>query len=294
LALEHNLNSRSRSRSRRRSHHSRFNSRTRNGADVAKADRAVTARNQSKIVGKNMEEQVRSELPQAVAAMVKQQLVSTQKTKMDDKPKETPSPSPTTYYIANTAASTRGPIMHPQYTLGDSARDEDMIVFPKRKKSRLRRRRRRLRNTHKSQEDSGSDSNGEMDEGSSSRSAHISMAIGQLRHLDAAFVRRSDGSWTYAIVADGNDTEIRFVINNSGSTKSFPRSNWDSNVRRIRVLSERQGDKVIHNKRRKIQKSRSFQGKETKGLMVLPSPTRRNYNVLSLPPTISENKYAQN
>ena len=83
----------------------------------------------------------------------------------------------------------RGPIAHPSYQLGDVGRDEDMIIFPKSKKRQSRSRRRRRRSKKDDGDTSNSDSDDDEDH-SSRRPAcqvNISLAIGQLRHLDAAF-----------------------------------------------------------------------------------------------------------
>ena len=66
-------------------------------------------------------------------------------------------------------------------------------------------------------------------------------AVGEIRVNDAAFVRRSDGTWTYAIVKDrsyGASPSIRFKVNVRGSTKEFPMSQWGTYVRPVR----RRGD----------------------------------------------------
>jgi len=195
----------------------------------------------------------------------------------------------------------RGPITHPNYKLGDLARSEDMLVFPKkllshnrRARARQRRRRRRKIDNDGSREGDGSSCNdSDDDDAEKSRKGKrvdIDLAIGQLRHLDAAFVRRSDGQWTYALVADGDPTQIRFVVNNEGCTKSFPQSLWKSCVRRIRVLTPRQGDRFAISK--PARKKRSIGGSRSrgKGRMVSPSPTRKNACALILPPTIMEGK----
>ena len=62
-------------------------------------------------------------------------------------------------------------------------------------------------------------------------------AVSMIRVNDAAFVRRSDGSWTYAIVKDrpvGENETIRFKVNARGSTKAFPASQWGTYIRRIK------------------------------------------------------------
>lgn len=132
----------------------------------------------------------------------------------------------------------RGPLCHPNYQLGDLAQDSDMIVFPSRKS---RKGRRRKRKNDSDEGDSDEDGNCQ----SSRDEAFVEKAIGQLRHLDAAFVRRSDGSWTYAIMADRTDDSIRFVVNRKGSTKSYPKNIWRSSVRRVRVLTQRKGDLFV-------------------------------------------------
>ncbi len=82
----------------------------------------------------------------------------------------------------------RCPIAHPRYKLGDSAFDEDMIVFPA---SRQRRGRTRRRETNSDgaetlQSSSGSESN-DREVGSGACEFDVHLAIGQLRHLDAVF-----------------------------------------------------------------------------------------------------------
>lgn len=63
-------------------------------------------------------------------------------------------------------------------------------------------------------------------------------SVKELQRLDAAFIRRSDGRWTYAIVADINDKGIMFVVDNHGLTKSLTKEEtWNRNVRRIKTLT---------------------------------------------------------
>jgi hypothetical protein len=64
-------------------------------------------------------------------------------------------------------------------------------------------------------------------------------SVGKLRANEAAFIRRSDGSWTYAIVKDrsfdgGSSHSIRFQVNVRGCTKDFPESQWGTHVRCIK------------------------------------------------------------
>ena len=189
----------------------------------------------------------------------------------------------------------RGPIVHPHYKLGDIAREEDMIKFPK-SKSRKGRRSRRSRKNDSDDDDSDGDKSKLSSVKDTLAQKMVTQAIGQLCHLDAAFVRRSDGSWTYALVADGDENEIRFVVSDKGSTKKYPKNLWESSVRRIRVLTQREGDHFVFKeanangagsrKKRSIGRGRSKS--KGKGRLVSPSPTRRNVGVLNIPSTILE------
>lgn len=105
-------------------------------------------------------------------------------------------------------------------------------------------------------------------------------------------VRRSDDSWTYALVADGNEDEIRFVVDDRGCTKVVPKSLWRSHVRRIRVLTQRQGDRIASAGQPKCEmqtygRTQSFRRKD-KGRLISPSPTRWRSCALNLPTTIAE------
>jgi hypothetical protein len=108
----------------------------------------------------------------------------------------------------------------PNYEIGDKGSDEDMIITPKRE---------------------------------------TAAAVAQIRVNDAAFVRRSDGSWTYAIVKDqvddGRNRSIRFKVNTRGSTKSFPPSQWGTYIRCVNTRTE-----VNTNRRSAAQANRSAPG----------------------------------
>ena len=107
-------------------------------------------------------------------------------------------------------------------------------------------------------------------------------------------MRRSDGSWTYAIMADRTDDSIRFVVSSKGSTKSYPKKLWRSSVRRVRVLTQRQGDAFVvkdgpasiggAGRRGGVARSRS----NGRGRLISPSPKKRHGGVLNVPPTITE------
>ncbi|KAL7470330.1 hypothetical protein ACHAXS_010562 [Conticribra weissflogii] len=96
-----------------------------------------------------------------------------------------------------------------------------------------------------------------------------SAAVATIRVNDAAFVRRSDGTWTYAVVkdrTDGDNPTIRFKVNARGSTKAFPISQWGTYVRRIKRKADAPATKVpslddfLQNNRSKIGSSNSVQG----------------------------------
>lgn len=204
---------------------------------------------------------------------------------------ESPNSTP---HIATLEPPGRCPIAHPRYKLGDSACDEDMIVFPasSQRRGRTRRRETSSDSAETLQSSLGSESN-DREVGSRACEFDVHLAIGQLRHLDAVFIRRSDGSWTYALVADGNEDEIRFVVDDRGCTKVVPKSLWKSHVRRIKVLTKnRQGDRIAIASQPNCEvqingRKHSFRGKE-KGRLASPSPTRWRTCVLNLPTTIVE------
>lgn len=60
----------------------------------------------------------------------------------------------------------------------------------------------------------------------------------QLKTHDFAFVKRSDGSWTYAILAGhgkdiDNEEVMLFVINEKGCTKAIKKRDWSKLIRRV-------------------------------------------------------------
>eukprot|EP00581_Thalassiosira_minuscula_P019077 CAMPEP_0183726282 /NCGR_PEP_ID=MMETSP0737-20130205/22969_1 /TAXON_ID=385413 /ORGANISM="Thalassiosira miniscula, Strain CCMP1093" /LENGTH=297 /DNA_ID=CAMNT_0025957589 /DNA_START=191 /DNA_END=1084 /DNA_ORIENTATION=- len=71
------------------------------------------------------------------------------------------------------------------------------------------------------------------------QSAQLAVAS-LLRQFDAAFIKRSDGRFTYAILAeicrerDGEPSKLRFVVDSEGSTKNFRCHKWGDCVRLIR------------------------------------------------------------
>ena len=172
-SLVHNVRSRSLSRSRRRSK-SRSTSRAR--------------RENSRSTPRTRSEQMKTN----EMDIKKQSVDSLTETdsRLDIQPHQSSSsPKPIEPQPAIGDTIPRGPIAHPSYQLGDVGRDEDMIIFPKSNKRQSRSRRRRRRSKKDDGDTSNSDSDD--DEDHSSRrpdcKVNISLAIGQLRHLDAAF-----------------------------------------------------------------------------------------------------------
>lgn len=118
----------------------------------------------------------------------------------------------------------RSPVHHPGYDLGQPGRESDMVLVPRPDIGRL--------------------------------------AASFLRVHDGAFVRRTDGAWTYAIVAEvvppsppsDNNVEqgtsngedrwftLRFVTDFDGSCKSISEGKWGTHIRLIRSSSSRGED----------------------------------------------------
>ena len=48
-----------------------------------------------------------------------------------------------------------------------------------------------------------------------------SLAVFKLKELDTAFVRRSDGSYSFSVVQKKTSTTISFTVNANGGTKTF-------------------------------------------------------------------------
>eukprot|EP00956_Cyclotella_meneghiniana_P001416 scaffold1555_cov66-Cyclotella_meneghiniana.AAC.3 len=64
-------------------------------------------------------------------------------------------------------------------------------------------------------------------------------SVCQLKNYDFAFVRRSNGSWTYSILArrsqDSREDEesMMFVLNQEGQTKVLEKEKWGRHIRRL-------------------------------------------------------------
>ena len=73
--------------------------------------------------------------------------------------------------------------------------------------------------------------------------------IDSLKAHNFAFIRRSGGGWTYAIVSDRHDDFIRFVVDGRGSTKVLSRRSWPKLIRLVRPPSEQEGDSLSKTRR---------------------------------------------
>ena len=63
--------------------------------------------------------------------------------------------------------------------------------------------------------------------------------IEQLTYGDGAFIRRSDGKWSYAVVKSMEETQegrsaIRFTVNSKNSSKSYGKKYWGTHVRPLK------------------------------------------------------------
>eukprot|EP00985_Skeletonema_marinoi_P010387 scaffold4881_cov201-Skeletonema_marinoi.AAC.4 len=67
------------------------------------------------------------------------------------------------------------------------------------------------------------------------------LQVANLIPQEYAFVRRSNGQWTFAQVAVRHDSleQLVFIVNKGGSTKSFKRFEWPGFVRRIKWTERR-------------------------------------------------------
>lgn len=290
-ALVHNVRCRSHSSSRRTSSHSKSRGHHTENAETERSRLSEKERDKVKENGRSSPPHAPSALAQAAEPQLEECKTNPQ---AELQPVVVASPE-------NEQQCAREPFTHPLYKLGDIARYADMVVLSTSRRHSRSRRRRRSTNRIKSPDSMSSErDNEEYSHWKEFENNVILQTIGQLRHLDAAFILRSDGRWTYAVVADWTDKGLRFVVDDRGSTKVFSPEQLNASVRRVRVLTQRRGDRLGEafdaikrkpgRKKRSIGRSRSFR-RNRKGQLVSPSPTRsRNQVVLNLPPTIIENK----
>eukprot|EP00986_Skeletonema_menzelii_P014629 scaffold9847_cov74-Skeletonema_menzelii.AAC.1 len=76
--------------------------------------------------------------------------------------------------------------------------------------------------------------------------------IAALQPEDGAFIRRTDGKWTYATVKKMESDSIQFIVNPNGSSKDYKKKYWVSHVR------------VLNNAKEKKRSSSSTKDKDEK------------------------------
>jgi hypothetical protein len=69
-------------------------------------------------------------------------------------------------------------------------------------------------------------------------SSHMVSKVSTLKNYDFAFIKRTDGLWTYAILAYRTEESMMFVMNETGSTKIIKKRQWAEYVRCVAALEE--------------------------------------------------------
>lgn len=64
--------------------------------------------------------------------------------------------------------------------------------------------------------------------------------ITSLKKHDFVFILRSDGEWTYAIIADIQRKSIRFVVDTKGGNKTLSRRKWMDSIRLVNNQANRE------------------------------------------------------
>mmetsp|Transcript_29142 Transcript_29142/g.60743 ORF Transcript_29142/g.60743 Transcript_29142/m.60743 type:complete len:223 (-) Transcript_29142:123-791(-) len=77
------------------------------------------------------------------------------------------------------------------------------------------------------------------DDNTNAANANANRLVSSLQKHDFAFVLRTDGSWTYAILAERREESMRFVVSLKGATKTMTRSRWLDSVRLVNNLQNR-------------------------------------------------------
>eukprot|EP00581_Thalassiosira_minuscula_P002027 CAMPEP_0183736610 /NCGR_PEP_ID=MMETSP0737-20130205/49726_1 /TAXON_ID=385413 /ORGANISM="Thalassiosira miniscula, Strain CCMP1093" /LENGTH=299 /DNA_ID=CAMNT_0025970659 /DNA_START=108 /DNA_END=1007 /DNA_ORIENTATION=+ len=67
-----------------------------------------------------------------------------------------------------------------------------------------------------------------------------SSEIDDLRKHEFAFILRSNGQWTYAIVADRQDDSMLFVVDPTGSRKYISKGKWSASIRLVKKAMKRE------------------------------------------------------
>lgn len=68
----------------------------------------------------------------------------------------------------------------------------------------------------------------------------ISDMIHSLQKHDFVFLHRSDGSWTYAIIAERQEKYMRLVVDCKGGNKVIPRKRWLKSIRLVNIRTNRE------------------------------------------------------
>lgn len=76
------------------------------------------------------------------------------------------------------------------------------------------------------------------------------MRIASLQPDDAAFIRRTNGTWTFSRVKKVTQDSIYFIVNPSGSTKSYKAKYWHSHVRTCKTEAKKSTPKESPARRR--------------------------------------------
>jgi hypothetical protein len=71
------------------------------------------------------------------------------------------------------------------------------------------------------------------------------MRIASLQPDDAAFIRRTDGTWTFSRVKKVTSDTIYFIVNSSGSTKIYNAKYWHSHVRTCKISVDKVKSKKL-------------------------------------------------
>ena len=79
--------------------------------------------------------------------------------------------------------------------------------------------------------------------------------IEKLSFSEGAFIRRSDGNWTYAEVKSFEETpegrsSIRFIVNQKNSSKSYAKKYWKTHIRPLKIAPKKKSSSSVERKGR--------------------------------------------
>mmetsp|Transcript_40554 Transcript_40554/g.84860 ORF Transcript_40554/g.84860 Transcript_40554/m.84860 type:complete len:781 (+) Transcript_40554:105-2447(+) len=87
--------------------------------------------------------------------------------------------------------------------------------------------------------------------------------LNSLKIHDFAFILRSDGQWTYAIIADKQDDRILFVVDADGQTKKLCKKYWSNSIRLVNPREAR-FNSTGENTKKQTKKGRNSKRKRSK------------------------------